>query len=271
MACGSNLNINAARKAIGASVARFSSTVCSLPSWLAWTWTGELYCTPSDRFAIRQLQGAVPGEPLWPMPQTLPAGSCIGLAEVFGQTIPLFLAGTDEQLSHFGVGLGNSCDLGISTGTFWSFSWPYDAVAEDPRVRLIPRIFPYPATASLVGYRWGSILEAPRRRAEPESAVLPTSGIPAWAFGDAAKRLHEGMPPSDLVGAVKKDLSMVPTIIGPKVAGMRYAVAYGGGVRWFPDMRLAISSVFSGIEIEFMEQDATLLGLALLASIMAFD
>jgi hypothetical protein len=264
-ACGSNQDIERARLTISKSAVRSGATVCSLPSWLAWRWTSALHCTASDQYAVQQFQNAMPGEKPWPMPQTVPVGSSIGLSRILGQDIHVFLGGTDEQLSYLGAGLGESCDLAISTGTFWTFSWLNDTGMGDPRIRLIPQIPPYPATASLIGYRWGAILYAARlHQAMP---AFPTAGAPEWVFGDAARLWRDGKPLSDVANAVKNDLSTVPALIGPMAAALRNAVVYGGGIRSIPDMRQAVAEAFAGMEIEFMSNDATLRGLALLGSI----
>lgn len=263
-ACGSNQDIERARLTVSESVVT-GATVCSLPSWLAWRWTSALRCTASDQYAVQQFQSAMPGEKPWPMPQTIPVGSSVGLSRILGQDIHVFLGGTDEQLSHLGAGLGESCDLAISTGTFWTFSWPNNTNVGDPRIRLIPQIPPYPATASLIGYRWGSILYAARlHQATP---AFPASGTPEWAFGDAVRLWRDGKPLRDVANAVKNDMVMVPALIGSTAVTLRKAVVYGGGIRSFPDMRQAVARAFAGMEIEFMSYDATLRGLALLGSI----
>jgi hypothetical protein len=264
-ACGSNLDIDRARLDIDKFVVASGATVCSLPSWLAWRWTGALRCTTSDQYAIEQFQNAMPGEKSWPMPQSVPVGFSIGVSGILGQDIQVFLGGTDEQLSYLGAGLGEGCDLAISTGTFWTFSWLNNDGTGDPRIRLIPQIPPYPATASLIGYRWGAILYAARQ--QQTAPALPASGTPEWAFGDAVRLWRDDKPLSDVANAVKNDIVMVPALIGSTAAALQKAVVYGGGIRSFPNMRRVIVEAFTGMEIEFMSHDATLRGLAILASI----
>lgn len=180
----------------------------TLQGYLAYRLGGRLALTASELDAWGLLNPTGPclaaAQPLLDNVPTVAIGASLGALRNHPAT-DLYLAGTDEQASHYGAGVGASADLGLATATFWSLTAP--TVANPPvfpEVRYIPKASPYPATASVIGYRWGPYLQEALSGQRP---TLPAK-LPRWAVGDLLRYLRQPGPLDQdaLVTAAATDL-----------------------------------------------------------------
>ncbi|MBU0606633.1 MAG: hypothetical protein KKI08_02050 [Armatimonadetes bacterium] len=159
----------------------------SLQGHVAYRLTGRMAITGSELDALGLLResnrrcGAV--QRLLAPVEIVPVGAPLGRV---GRTV-VYLAGTDEQASHHGAGIGTTADLGLATATFWSLTAPaLHAPTDLPQVRFIPAQPPYCATASVIGYRFGPYLQ---QALEGEVPDFPPR-LPRWAVGELLNYLR---------------------------------------------------------------------------------
>jgi sugar (pentulose or hexulose) kinase len=261
--CGSNRHLEVSRRGILQATSTSRIVVVSIASWLAWRLTGTLTCTDSDVHAIRRFQGMSLVEAPWPMPDASPVGSSLGWAHGLGvdTNATVFLGGTDEQVAHLGAGLGEDCDLAINTGTFWTFAWVSETSMSEASVRVIPRIPPFPPSHSVIGFRWGDLLQDWNQAHRSCDEMVP----PDWCFGGATRSWANGASRADVLAAIKEDVRRIPEVIGEELAPMRRATICGSGMQYLPYSHALFREVFGHLELRYMPQDATLYGLAVLA------
>ncbi|MEN6544661.1 MAG: hypothetical protein ABFE07_01315, partial [Armatimonadia bacterium] len=186
-------------------------------------------------------------------------GASLGTHHKYPAT-DLYLAGTDEQASHYGAGVGVSADLGLATATFWSLTAP--TVATPPRfpeVRYIPKAGPYCAAASIIGYRWGPYLQEALSNQRP----ILAEKLPRWAVGELLRYLRQSEPldHEELVTAAVADLQAafdVLTRLG-NIPSNPTIVVHGGGLT---GLRTFTTEVMQRLGHHWMELpgDATQLG-----------
>ena len=171
----------------------------------------------------------------------------------------IYLGGTDEQLGYMGTGIfaKYSADIVMATGTFWSISFLSNGEKSN-NMRHTREDGPFLAVDSLVMYRWGPMI---RSISDFEDNNTLQHKVSERYFGDAAKLWFEnGASPGVVRDAVLRDLRRaiirLPNSVKPK-----NVVVYGGGVN-IKFARDVIRNACKGMNVLFMDGDATLLGCA---------
>ena len=177
----------------------------------------------------------------------------------------LYLAGTDEQASHHGAGVGTTADLGLATATFWSLTAP--AVRPStalPEVRYIPSQPPYCATASVIGYRFGPYLQ------EAWGGDVPTfpQRLPRWAVGELLDYLRSTLSVSRerLLDCVVTDIQSALCLLS-QVSDLPAAptiAVHGGGLTGLREFTVEVMERL-GHRWVALEGDATQIGCCLAA------
>ncbi|MGE5531138.1 MAG: hypothetical protein ACM3VW_03340, partial [Bacteroidota bacterium] len=194
-----------------------AQALVSLQGYLAFRLTGRLAITGSELDALGLLgQDTHLLDPV----ALLPVGARLG-PHLRHPGTQVFLAGTDEQASHHGAGLGTTADLGLATATFWSLTAPATsavpgsappppavpgsaerrlrrraslsaAVPAHPLIRYIPSQPPYCASVSVIAYRYGPYLQ---QALAGDCPTIPAR-LPLWAQGSLLAYLREGDHPT---------------------------------------------------------------------------
>lgn len=240
----------------------------SLQGYLAHRLTGQLAITGSEMDALGLLRDAnvrCQGlQRLLEPVDLVPVGVSIGAAAGHPRT-RVFLAGTDEQASHHGAGVGTNADLGLATATFWSLTAPATRPATTlPEVRTIPAAPPYCATASVIGYRFGPYLQ---QALAGEVPAFPDR-LPRWAVGALLEYLRGATAISRerLVEAVVTDIRSALRLLSqvsdlptePTIA------VHGGGLTGLRDFTVDVMERL-GHHWVALEGDATQIGCCLAA------
>lgn len=175
----------------------------------------------------------------------------------------VYLAGTDEQASHYGAGVGEAADLGLATATFWSLTAPAGPTPpRAPELRYIPRVAPYPATVSIIGYRWGPYLQEALAGRAPQ---LPPR-LPRWAIGRLLACLRGGTAPAPeaLAAAAAADIKAALNLLTrtATVPADPVLAVHGGGLS---GLRSFTCAVLQRVGCRWVERegDATQLGCCL--------
>ena len=234
-----------------------SSQVTTLAGWMCWKFTGTCCTTAGQRdagnaYAKRMSEHAprwstliAAGENMQPMPP---------------YQFAVYLGGTDEQLGYIGADLFdvNGPEVVIAAGTFWSTS----CIAAGRMVEGMRRtegIIPFPSVDSCVLYKWGPMTEALSKGAHSGSG---DESVPSRFFGQASSLwFSKGESAVVTRRAAVDDLASAYTkLIAAKDIRV---VVYGGGVH-SQYARDLIQEASQGIELAFMDGDATLRGCAII-------
>jgi hypothetical protein len=242
----------------------------SLQGYLAWRLTGRLAVTGSELDALGLLGK---DHPLLDPVALLPVGAHIGPHLRHPQT-QVFLAGTDEQASHHGAGLGTTADLGLATATFWSLTAPAAvpgsadilsaAVGSHPLVRYIPSQPPYCASVSVIGYRYGPYLQ---QALAGDCPTIPDR-LPLWARGALLDYLREADRPtqSRLLDCLASDIRAALGLLtaAGSVPPTPTVAVHGGGLT---GLRPFTTSLMERLGYPWLaiDGDATQIGCCLLA------
>ncbi len=243
-----------------------AAAMVTLQGYVASRLTGRLAMTASELAAWGILEvdaGRVPDAGrLLERVALSPVGAPIGAHARYPRT-QVFLAGTDEQASHFGAGVGTSADLGLATATFWSLTARATGVRPKiAEVRYLPEIAPYCAAATVIGYRWGPFLQA----ALAGQAPLFPDRLPVWAAGKLLRVLREAapIPRHRLVDAAVADISDALRILSlaGTVPAKPTLVVHGGGLT---GLRAFTTEVLERLGLPWVERegDPTQLGCCL--------
>jgi hypothetical protein len=233
----------------------------SLQGYLAFRLTGRLAITGSELDALGLLGKETPL--LGPV-AILRVGTRLGPHVRHPQT-QIFLAGTDEQASHHGAGLGTTADLGLATATFWSLTAPATAaVPAHPLLRYIPPQPPYCASVSIIGYRYGPYLQQALTGDRP---IIPAR-LPLWARGSLLTYLRSCKSPIEeaLVDCLATDIRAALDLLshaGTVAANPTIAV-HGGGLTALRPFTARLMERL-GYPWLAIEGDATQIGTCLLA------
>jgi sugar (pentulose or hexulose) kinase len=167
----------------------------SVPGYLAWRLTGRQAVTASELSALglwtAENRPAASVEPLLRGVELAAPGASVGPCRAHPGA-DVFLAGTDEQASHHGAGVGHDGAWGLATATFWSLTAPAgpEPPSLPPEVRYLPALPPYHAAVSVIGYRWGPYLQ---EALSGQSPAVPEH-LPRWAAGEVLACLRGGGP-----------------------------------------------------------------------------
>ncbi|MCE5237006.1 hypothetical protein LLH23_00760 [bacterium] len=161
----------------------------SVPGFVASRLTGQAAVTASELSALGLARRTDLWAP-WAATPIVAEGASLGPCRRYPQT-DVYLAGTDEQASHHGAGVGNGADVGLATATFWSLTAPAAALTDRPDLRFIPAAGPYAAMVSIIGYRWGPYLQ---EALDGQRPTLP-GRLPRWAVGELLDVLRAAGPP----------------------------------------------------------------------------
>ncbi|MHB8996713.1 MAG: hypothetical protein ACYC63_15810 [Armatimonadota bacterium] len=233
----------------------------SLQGYLAWRLTGHLAITGSELDALGLLGQDTP---LLDPVALLPVGAHVGPHVRHPQT-QIFLAGTDEQASHHGAGLGATADLGLATATFWSLTAPASAaVTAHPLIRYIPSQPPYCATVSVIGYRFGPYLQ---QALAGDCPSLPDR-LPLWAQGSLLDYLRQTDRPTEirLLDCLASDIRAAQGLLSRAgtVPPTPTVAVHGGGLTALRPFTTALMERL-GYPWLAIEGDATQIGTCLLA------
>lgn len=172
-----------------------ATRLLSVPGYLAWRLTGRPAVTASELSALglwtAEDRPAAGVTPLLAGVELAAPGASVGPCRAH-PAADVFLAGTDEQASHHGAGVGIDGAWGLATATFWSLTAPAgpEPPALPPEVRYLPALPPYHANVSVIGYRWGPYLQ---EALAGECPVIPER-LPLWAAGELLEFLRGGGP-----------------------------------------------------------------------------
>lgn len=243
-----------------------AATLVSIPGFVASRLTGHSGLTASELSALGLWRTPAAADPR--VRELLAAVPLVGVGEPLGTCrrhpeTSVYLAGTDEQASHHGAGVGRDGALGLATATFWSLTAPADEVTEvPPAVRYIPAIPPYSASVSVIGYRWGPYLQDVWSGGRPR---LPER-LPRWAVGEVLECLRGPGPVSQerLIAAAVADIRAALRVLGQvgRVSEHPTLVVHGGGLTGLPELTRAILTQL-GLPWVELAGDATQLGCCL--------
>ena len=233
-----------------------TSIMTTLAGWMCWKLTGQCRTTAGQLDAGIAYIGRVShATPQWA--PLIGAGENMQSGDT--SSFNVYLGGTDEQLGYVGTGLFDSDgpQLVIATGTFWSTS--HIAVGPSkPGVRRTEGVSPFLSVDSCVLYKWGPMI---KELAEGNTNSSIDEPVPTRFFGHASPLwFSDGKSPSVTRQAALDDLRTACSMLSP-IKDVR-AVVYGGGVR-SQYARDLINEACEGIELIFMEGDATLRGCAI--------
>lgn len=249
-------------------VARNPAAHCllTLQGYLAYRLTGRLALTGSELEALGLLRPENVGHAA--IQRLLAPVERVAVGVPLGEAtdhpgLAVYLAGTDEQASHHGAGLGATADLSLATATFWSLTAACEAPARVPEtVRFIPAQPPYCASASVIGYRYGPLLQQALAGARPALSER----LPRWAIGSLLDYLRTTRTPERerLLDCLQADLQGALGFLGRTTAWPhtpRVAV-HGGGLHSLGDFVPTLMDRF-GFDWHPVEGDATQLGCVL--------
>lgn len=74
------------------------------------------------------------------------------------RNVSVFLAGTDEQASCYGLDIEKANNITVTTGTFWNIARQGHVNTTGKLFRHIYSSYPYPAATLFIGIRWGELL-----------------------------------------------------------------------------------------------------------------
>ena len=238
----------------------------SLQGYLAHRLTGRLAITGSEMDALGLLRDANVGceavQRLLQPVDLVPVGAPLGRPGGYART-SLYLAGTDEQASHHGAGVGATADLGLATATFWSLTAAATRPPTDlPQVRYIPAQHPYGATASVIGYRFGPLLQ---QALAGEVPVFPDR-LPRWAVGELLDYLRHtpSVSRERLVECVVADIRSALCLLAQvsDLPATPTIAVHGGGLTGLRDFTVEVMERL-GYHWLAAEGDATQIGCCL--------
>lgn len=234
-----------------------SCQVTTLAGWMCWKLTGTCCTTAGQREAGNAYAKRVSEyAPRWS--DLIAAGE--NMQSIRPQQFATYLGGTDEQLGYIGTDLFdvNGPRLVIATGTFWSTSHIADGPVKDG-VRRTEGTPPFLSVDSCVLYKWGPMIEALSSGAQSGSKA---ESVPSRFFGKASSLwFTDGESAMVTRQAAVDDLTSACAKL--TTAKDLWVVVYGGGVR-SQYARDLIQEACEGMELDFMDGDATLRGCAII-------
>ncbi len=227
--------------------------ITTLAGWLCWKLTGACAITAGQRNAGESYvkQVSTFQSPRWS--KIVAAGQ--NMQSDTKIPFNVFLDGTDEQLGYVGTGLLNpdGPELVIATGTYWSTSCIASGPVKDG-VRRTNGVSPFRTVDSCVLYRWGHMIE----QMDGSATRVVNEEVPGRFFGEAAVQwFSQGESVETVRKVAVRDLRAARLALTESTSIK--AVVYGGGVR-SPFARKLITEANDGIDLKFMESDATLRG-----------
>jgi len=262
---------------IAASKAK-DAVVMSFAGWAGMLLTGRAAITNSELLSWRASPQAMASEgPLALaarcLPEVVRVGEPLGRSSLFGG-IPVAIAGTDEQASHWGAGLGLVATAEIAASTHWSLSRALDSPppALPAHIRILSAVDPYPVIGSYLGYRWGEYLSDIQQGRVPQVR----DPLPPWSKSNFVQALREGRCSSiqDARALVRQDLHEGFRTLHPHETSLEPPViVHGGGSGPGSLVRAVIADL--GWPATFLQDnrqdDPTLLGGALVVAGTAGD
>lgn len=243
-------------------------TLLSLQGYLAHRLTGRLAITASEMDALGLLREAnvasASVQRLLQPVERIAVGATLG-SPVNHRRTRVFLAGTDEQASHHGAGIGTNAHLGLATATFWSLTAPVVRPSTAlPEVRHIPSAPPYCATASVIGYRFGPYLQ---QALDGEVPAFPDR-LPRWAVGSLLDYLRgaSSIERERLLECVVADIQSAQYLLSrvSEIPADPTIAVHGGGLTGLRDFTVEVMERLGHRWTE-LEGDATQIGCCLAA------
>jgi len=228
----------------------------SLQGYVAQRLTGRFAITGSELDALGLLRAE--NVACEAVQRLLAPVEVVAIGAPLGQGV--YLAGTDEQASHHGAGVGTTADLGLATATFWSLTAPATRMPTDlPEVRYIPAQPPYCASASVIGYRFGPLLQEALGGKAPQCPAR----LPRWAVGQLLDYLRGAstINRERLVECVVADIHSAMAMLArvSDVPSSPTIAVHGGGLTGLRDFTVEVMGRLGHRWIP-VEGDATQIG-----------